>query len=341
METEVIYRSYVEYLLKYLETRDMSKAEALADCSFAKDKALPKALSDADLEILLRNVKNKLGYEAFQVGFNLGFQLNTPDHGIVGLASLCSETVAQSLQTYSDYFQIISPVFRLVCYEEAPYFVCESICEKNISSPAYDFLMALGLANGGLIGLNVIGYDAAKHKQKTRMEIAEFPKPNKALWKLFKSVADISFDHESTRLKIPQNIAEQKMATANAATRAAVIRLCEQELEKIQGDFLACVQTKIKNNLSQPLNAVEMAADFSMSERSFHRKLKNHGTSYGKLCIEIKMDEAKKLLSQKELSIKEIAFLLGYSEVTNFSSAFKKQQGSSPKHYRENFYAYR
>jgi len=341
METEVIYRSYVQYLLKYLETQGMSTAEALADCSFAKHKELPNAIGDADLQRVLGNIKNKLGYEAFQVGFNLGFQLNTPDHGIVGLASLCSETVAQSLQTYSDYFQIISPVFRLPCYEEAPYFVCESICERTISSPAYDFLMALGLANGGLIGLNVIGYDAGKHRQKTRMEIAEFPQPNKALWSLFKNVANVSFGHSSTRLKIPLAIAEQKMATANASTRGAVIQLCEQELEKIQGDFLSRVRSRIKNNLSSPLNAAQLAAELSMSERSFHRKLKNHATSYGKLCTEIKMAEAKKLLLQKELSIKEIAFLLGYSEVTNFSSAFKKQQGLSPKHYRENLYAYR
>ncbi len=52
--------------------------------------------------------------------------------------------------------------------------------------------------------------------------------------------------------------------------------------------------------------------------------------------ILLKMQEACRLLSLSQLSIKEIAFHLGYSDPYYFSRLFKKTIGSSPKAYRLN-----
>lgn len=338
MDTAVIYKSYLEYLLVYAEAQGLNSKEIIKKCSFgfncAEQQKLPLTILDSDLQIVLQILHKHLGLEPFRVGLNLGFQLTSSDHGIVGLASLCSETVAESLQTYSDYFPIVSPVFKLFCYEDDQYFVCESICEYDISSASYDFLMALGVANGGLIGMNIVGYDTVKHKQKTVIEVAKYPDANKTLWEIFTPFAEISFNHDKTKLKIPLKISQQKLASANAQTRIAVLKLCDAELEKNKSDFMSRLKTIIKSELKHLLTAKEISELMAMSERSFHRKLNSLNTSYGKLCKEIKMQEAKKLLKQNDLSIKEIAFALSYSEVTNFSSAFKKAEGLSPKQYR-------
>ena len=48
-----------------------------------------------------------------------------------------------------------------------------------------------------------------------------------------------------------------------------------------------------------------------------------------------KIKEAKKLLRQEELSIAKISDMLEYSSIHNFSRAFKKLFGVSPKQWRE------
>ncbi|MFS0643600.1 response regulator [Siminovitchia sp. 179-K 8D1 HS] len=51
--------------------------------------------------------------------------------------------------------------------------------------------------------------------------------------------------------------------------------------------------------------------------------------------IEIRMDEAKKLLETTSLRINEIADRLGYSDITYFSNLFKRKTGVTPSEYRK------
>ena len=47
-----------------------------------------------------------------------------------------------------------------------------------------------------------------------------------------------------------------------------------------------------------------------------------------------KIEKAKQLLSEDSLTIKEIAYELDYSDVSNFSAAFKKATEFTPSQYR-------
>ena len=48
------------------------------------------------------------------------------------------------------------------------------------------------------------------------------------------------------------------------------------------------------------------------------------------------MEKALELLSEGELSIKEIAFTCGYSDEKYFSRAFRKKYGCPPSHFYKN-----
>uniref|UniRef100_UPI00260D01D3 helix-turn-helix domain-containing protein n=1 Tax=uncultured Alcanivorax sp. TaxID=191215 RepID=UPI00260D01D3 len=45
--------------------------------------------------------------------------------------------------------------------------------------------------------------------------------------------------------------------------------------------------------------------------------------------------QAQRLLEKPDLSISEVAYTLGYSDVANFSKAFKRWSGVTPKRYRD------
>ena len=58
-------------------------------------------------------------------------------------------------------------------------------------------------------------------------------------------------------------------------------------------------------------------------------------TSYKELLDDVRHLLAKRYLDNKQLSIQEIAFTLGYSDIANFRRAFKRWQGMAPSEYQK------
>jgi two-component system response regulator YesN len=65
---------------------------------------------------------------------------------------------------------------------------------------------------------------------------------------------------------------------------------------------------------------------------------KKTGSSVIQHYISMKIDKAKKLLSQQKYTISEISDILGFSSVFYFSRQFKEYAGVSPSSFRENQY---
>ena len=72
-----------------------------------------------------------------------------------------------------------------------------------------------------------------------------------------------------------------------------------------------------------------------MSSRKLQRQLQSAGTTFNTLLNEIRQDLAQTYLKEENTSMTEIAFLLGFSESSAFSRAFKRWMGVSPTKYRK------
>lgn len=77
-----------------------------------------------------------------------------------------------------------------------------------------------------------------------------------------------------------------------------------------------------------------IAAHLNMSTRSLQRKLSEEGTTFKTLLTEVRRELGKKYIRNSVLSLTEIAFLLGFSELSSFSSAYKRWVGRSPSEER-------
>ncbi len=78
-----------------------------------------------------------------------------------------------------------------------------------------------------------------------------------------------------------------------------------------------------------------VARSLHMSSLKLQRQLKRAGTTFNILLNEVRQDLAQKYLKEAENSMTEIAFLLGFSESSAFSRAFKRWMGVSPTKYRK------
>jgi AraC-like DNA-binding protein len=67
-----------------------------------------------------------------------------------------------------------------------------------------------------------------------------------------------------------------------------------------------------------------------MSQRSLARHLSNEGLNFSQLLNELRLELAKRYLTDEQLSVSHVAWLLGYQEVAAFSHAFKRWTGKTP-----------
>jgi AraC-like DNA-binding protein len=73
-----------------------------------------------------------------------------------------------------------------------------------------------------------------------------------------------------------------------------------------------------------------IANDLGMSARTLSRRLAEEGSTFSTILEELRSVLAYRYLQNVSLSISEIAWLLGYAEVSSFAHAFQRWTGSSP-----------
>ena len=100
------------------------------------------------------------------------------------------------------------------------------------------------------------------------------------------------------------------------------------------------IMSVINNNMSEPTLNVEMLAqEVGLSRVHLHRKLKElTNLSTRDFIKNIRMQQAAKLLKEKKLGISEVAYAVGFSNLSHFSSTFKEIFGVSPKEYTSEKY---
>ena len=77
-----------------------------------------------------------------------------------------------------------------------------------------------------------------------------------------------------------------------------------------------------------------VARHLGMSARTLSRKLREEGVVFTTILDEARMALARSYLAERDLLISEIAWLLGYREVSSFTHAFRRWTGMTPQQFR-------
>lgn len=100
-------------------------------------------------------------------------------------------------------------------------------------------------------------------------------------------------------------------------------------------ETLSQVLRYIRENYSQPITLDEVARSVFLSPFYFsHLFMDELGITFMEYLTRVRMEEAKKLLGDKALSMQAIAESVGYDDASYFSKVFKKNVGVTPNKYR-------
>lgn len=144
--------------------------------------------------------------------------------------------------------------------------------------------------------------------------------------------------------------AEHDEVVLTAAQLALPLHQAEPALCELLDRHLQALSERVPEQVSDPLHQVRralgielrhgkptlaaIAAQLKTSPRSLQRRLQREGTTLAKLHDEVRSELASRYLNERSESISEIAFLLGFAQVSTFHRAFKRWTGETPASYR-------
>jgi len=100
-------------------------------------------------------------------------------------------------------------------------------------------------------------------------------------------------------------------------------------------DFASMVRNEIKMQLGSRISTLtEIASVLGLTNARFQRQLRTYGLAFPDIVKAARHELALHYLDDPDMPLTEIAYCLGYSELSAFSRAFRTWTGMSPQRYR-------
>jgi len=164
------------------------------------------------------------------------------------------------------------------------------------------------------------------------------PRPDRNIEKFSECFrAPIQFGSEKNALVFHARDMTVRLPAANAELARqndAVVMALLKQINR--SDIIAQVRASFIELLpSGDCSRENVAMQLGMSERTLQNRLTIRETNYSDLLSETRRELAEQYMQQRLHTVSEVAFLLGFSEISSFSRAFRSWTGESPSHYRE------
>lgn len=152
--------------------------------------------------------------------------------------------------------------------------------------------------------------------------------------------APVRFDSDATRLCFDRALLDVPLLHANPSLYRVLASEAERKLAELPAALLsdrvrAMVLQEDEVGRAKRRTMEQVARRLALSERSLRRRLRDEGSSYASVVEEAITGVARRLLSDRSITIQHVADQLGFSEPSAFHRAFKRSTGMTPQQFRE------
>ncbi len=316
--TEVAARTMESY---QIDSKKMFESMGLPPEPFKNpDARVSKDLMEELWEELERLTNNPC------IGFEAGLNFHATNIHAVGYAWLASSTIREALERLVRYQRLITTAAEMDLMEDA-----DGVHLQIDPSPGIDLgddasftaviTMCRDLTHPEF---NAKSVHMMRPEPPCARKLADFfrcPVEYKA------SLDKITFHMES----VDEQLTRHNPALAQASEEVAREYLANMDKK----DVVARARVAIIDHLpdGEPSRR-EVASELAMSERTLARRLSDREYTFSALVDEVRGQLAKEYLRQSRFSVTDVAFLLGFSDQSNFARAFKRWTEESPTDFR-------
>ena len=177
-----------------------------------------------------------------------------------------------------------------------------------------------------------------RHVQPSRVSFTHRRKDDSAELRTFFG-SEVKFGAAADEVIFPTSIKQIAVVGADPYLNDLLIKYCEQAIaarSSKRSSFGSNVENVIALHLPHGKARIgEIARKLGVSQRTLARRLSSEGLTFAIVLQRLKSDLAKRHLADETLSISEIAWLLGYRDVSAFTHAFKRWTGRAPTAIRQ------
>ena len=264
------------------------------------------------------------------LGFHLAQNFDLRMIGLLYYVLASSETLGEALGRAARYSSIVHEGFRATVREgNEIYVVLESVgVPRRLNRHQIEFWSVTFIRACREITKRRLTADHVRFvHRRTTSEMSGF------------FGGDVEFGADIDEATFSRSILEIAVASADPYLNSLLIKQYEDVLvhRKLnRNPFALTVENAIVPLLPHgKANAKDVARKLGMTRRTLARHLAAEGLTFVKILQELRLDLAKRDLADRDLSITQIAWLLGYRDVSVFSNAFKRWTGMTPRAARQ------
>lgn len=269
-------------------------------------------------------------YPQQPVAVQLGLSVQAAHLGVLGYLVLACENLGEALLAFQRYQGLLHDGDRARADQHQGLMRLSWSRHYQLSHPLSDQVLVVGM-------VRFIRLMVGRPELRASCLSFCFPDPGVGV-AAFRQLADeVRFDQECTAITFPPDYLALAVVNHDPGLKAllenqalsmlAVLPQQDDLIERLRKALLKALQ-------SGQANSAFVAQQLNVSERTLFRRLQQYGFSFKQILMQTRTELAKKHLQAGQLTLAEIALLLGYSEQSAFNRAFKRETGLTPRQFQ-------
>jgi AraC-like DNA-binding protein len=262
-------------------------------------------------------------------GFRVGSLVRPGTFHALGLGIVSSTSVLAALNRIQRYSSIVSTNGRLVLLQQDGLVGLETRADRVTVMPTIHCVDAL------VVGLcRILEQCAGPSAMPARVV---FMRPRMAPAEAYREIlgCPVDFDGPHIAIWFDAAAAAQPVLSGNAELAAEADKLSARYIDELAPDSTAArVRTLLLKAMpSGDFGRDAIARSLNQSASTLQRRLRDEGATYQELLDATRHEMALEYLRQGGHSLVDVAFLLGFTDQSNFTRAFRRWTGKTPREY--------
>ena len=284
----------------------------------------------ADFTRLLEAAAQATGDQCF--GLHFGEHFLPKNIGPLAYVVLNSPTFAEGFQNVARYLHVHNQGMEVSFDVEGQWaFVRGRLTETGLEPPRQHNEFAAA------VGLNLIRLMAGSQWAPVEVHFGH-PAPPDTSEHARVFASPVSFHHPGNAFMVERAFTTRPVAAADERLYEIMRRYLDRILEEMPSEagLPASVRKVVAESMRDGHPSLHRVANkLARSPRTLQRRLHEHAIDFKALVADTRRRFAITYLRDPNHTVTEIAFLLGYAEVSAFDRAFKRWTGSTPSKYRK------